>query len=64
MLVFIERTDETHEREFTGTAQALLEELAINPVTVIVAADQALIPLDTDISSAERIDILTIVSGG
>jgi sulfur carrier protein ThiS len=64
MNIFIEREGETRELEFTGTAEQLLEELNINPVTVIVAADLALIPLDTDISGAKRVDILTIVSGG
>lgn len=64
MIIFIEKTNETHERDFTGTAQALLEELDINPVTVIVAADKKLIPLETDISAAKKIEVLTIVSGG
>ncbi len=64
MNIIIERTNTTIEREFTGTAAALLDDLKINPVTVIVAADGMLVPLDTNISSAKEINILTIVSGG
>jgi sulfur carrier protein ThiS len=64
MIISIEKTNERLERDFQGTAQQLLEELKINPVTVIVAADKKLVPLETDISGAKRIDILAIVSGG
>lgn len=64
MHIFIEKTNETHERDFSGSAKELLETLNINPVTVIVAADRKLVPLDTDISTAKKVDILTIVSGG
>ena len=64
MIIFIEKTEETLERDFKGTAKELLEALDINPVTVIVAADRKLVPLETDITNAKKIDILAIVSGG
>lgn len=64
MHIFIEKTGETLERDFTGSAEALLETLDINPVTVIVAADKKLIPINTDISNAKKVEVLTIVSGG
>lgn len=64
MQVIIEKTKEKKELQFAGTAQELLKQLSINPITVIVAADKKLISLDTDISKAERIDILSVVSGG
>ena len=64
MIIFIEKTEETLERDFKGTAKELLEVLDINPVTVIVAADRKLVPLETDITNAKKIDILAIVSGG
>lgn len=64
MHIFIEKTGVKEERDFTGTAQALLKELNINHTTVIVAVDRKLVPLDTDISQAKKIDILSIVSGG
>jgi sulfur carrier protein ThiS len=64
MIIHIEKTGESLEREFRGTAKELLEELKINPVTVIVAADKELVPLDTDITDVKRVDVLTIVSGG
>ena len=64
MHIIIEKSSEVINRDFTGSAAALLDALKINPVTVIVAADGALIPFDTDISDAKEIHILTIVSGG
>ncbi len=64
MIIFIEKTGETQERDFSGSAKELVESFDINPVTVIVAADRKLIPIDTDISAAKKVDILTIVSGG
>lgn len=64
MIIFIEKSNETFERDFAGTAEQLLDQLDINPVTVIVAADKKLIPIQTDISAAKKVEILTIVSGG
>lgn len=64
MQVSIEKTQESKELEFQGTAEALLQQLDINPTTVIVAADRKLVPLDKDISQAKQIDILSVVSGG
>jgi len=64
MKIVIEKTGETIQKDFRGTAEELLAELEINPVTVIVAADRALIPLETVVSDAKEIQILTIVSGG
>ena len=64
MKIIIERSGEVVTRDYSGNASTLLDELGINPVTVIVAADGTLVPLDTDISAATDIHILTIVSGG
>lgn len=64
MQIAIEKTGEKKELAFRGTAESLLKQLGINHTTVIVAADKKLIPLDTDISNAKKIDILSIVSGG
>ena len=64
MQVIIEKTGEKKELAFKGTADQLLRKFDINPVTVIVAADKKLIPLETDISAAKRIDVLSVVSGG
>lgn len=64
MHIHIEKSDKELELNFTGTAKQLLEKLGINPVTVIVALDKKLIPLETTISDAKHIDILSVVSGG
>lgn len=64
MLIQIEKTKEKRELDFSGTVQELLVKLGINHTTVIVAADKILVPLDTDISNAKKIDVLSVVSGG
>ena len=64
MLVTIEKTQEEKELAFSGTADALLKHLSINPVTVIIAADKKLVPLNSDISNAKHVEILSVVSGG
>jgi sulfur carrier protein ThiS len=64
MLIAIEKTQEKKELTFKGTAGDLLKQLNINHTTVIVAADKKLVPLETDISHAKKIDVLSIVSGG
>lgn len=64
MEIFIERQSETIERAFSGTAAQLLADLNVNPQTVLVVCDGQLITEDEDVSSAERIELLTVVSGG
>jgi sulfur carrier protein ThiS len=64
MLVVIEKTQESTELEFSGTAEQLLKQLGISPLSVIVAADRKLVPLEKDISDCKQIDILSVVSGG
>lgn len=64
MQIHIEKTGETKEVVFQGTAKQLLDKLAINHTTVIIAADRKLVALESDVSKAKRIDILSVVSGG
>lgn len=64
MQIYIDKTDEQKEISFSGSAQDLLKELEINPETVIIAANGALITLDTELSGEEDIKIISVLSGG
>lgn len=64
MKITIERSGEEQERDFTGTAQQLLDDLEINPQTVLVLKDGTLVPEDEDLTGAAHVKIVTVVSGG
>lgn len=64
MKVFIERTKEEHELQFSGTVRQLLNELKINPEVVLVSRNNELLT-DTDkVTGKDSIKILSVVSGG
>ena len=64
MQVFIQKTNTSVEHESNGSVRELLISLSINPEFVIVAKDGVLVTLDDSVEGAERIDILSVVSGG
>ncbi len=64
MHVTIDRPEEEHELEFEGTAAELMEELDVNPETVLVSKDGEVVTPDTDISDAEEVQFVSVVSGG
>lgn len=64
MNVFIERTKEEKTLSFSGTAQALLESLGINPETVLVLKNEVLVTEDEQLEDNDEIKILTVISGG
>ncbi|MFH1848711.1 MAG: MoaD/ThiS family protein [archaeon] len=64
MRVYIEREEKGLSLEFRGTAGSLLKRLKINPETVIVVRDDALIPLETRLKSGDDLKILSVISGG
>jgi thiamine biosynthesis protein ThiS len=64
MKVFVERTQEQREIEFSGTVKELLEKLDINPETVIVSRDDELVTGSDTIQTGDNIKILSVISGG
>lgn len=62
--IHIEKTGEKKTLTFKGTVESLLKQLNINPVTVIVAADKKLVPMEHELDGTKHIDILSVVSGG
>ncbi len=64
MKVYIERDDDWRTVSFSGSAADLCRMLSVNPQTVLVVKDDELVPEDEDITGAEEIKLITVVSGG
>ncbi|MDP3916891.1 MAG: MoaD/ThiS family protein [Nanoarchaeota archaeon] len=62
---FIEREKRTVETSINNpTIKSLLEELKINPVTVIVTINGEVCTEEEKICSKDKVNILSVVSGG
>ena len=64
MKVYIERSNENKTLDFSGNAEELCDELGVNPQTVLIIKDGELITEDIDVTNAETIKLITVVSGG
>jgi len=64
MKVFIERERATKELQFSGRVGELLEELGINPETVVVVRNGEVVTEDEKISDNDEMKIISVVSGG
>ena len=64
MHIYIERSKEKKNIDFTGTVAALLNHLNINSEAVLVSRNNELLTEDDVIESADNIQILSVVSGG
>jgi len=64
MNIFVERTGKQHALEFTGTVSELLEQLKVNPETVLVSRDGQLLVVSDKVSPQDTLQILSVVSGG
>lgn len=64
MQVFIEKTGVLIEVEHTGTARTLLERIEVNPEVVLIVKDGTLITPEDTLNGAQRIELLSVISGG
>ena len=64
MKLFTESDNKTSKMVFNGTAKELLDQLKINPVTVIVIKNDELITLDEKLTDKDFVRILEVISGG
>ena len=64
--IFVDRNnlDKTVELDDKSTVSDLLNELKINPVTVIVSRNNELILEDEKLNNNDEIKILSVISGG
>lgn len=64
MKVYYDKTRETQELEFRGTAGELLEKLDINSETVVITQNGTIITQDDEVANEDEIKLLSVVSGG
>lgn len=64
MEIFIEKQGKSVEMDFLGTAKELLDKIEVNPETVIIVKDGALITEEDTVDDAKRLDLLSVISGG
>ena len=64
MKVFIERENKNKKLKFSGKVSDLLLQLKLNPATVLVAKNNALVTEDDTLSDKDEVKILSVISGG
>jgi len=64
MKLYIQKTGKSSEIKYSGSVDALLKKLKVNPETVIVTKNGKLVAEDETVSDSDDIEILQVVSGG
>ncbi len=64
MRIVSERDSSVREIAFSGTVEALLSELSINPETVVVVREDVILSAEEEVSDGDTITLLSVVSGG
>lgn len=64
MDVFIEREKKRMSLSFAGTVADLLDRLKINAETVLVAKNGTIVTEKDEVGDADKVSILSVVSGG
>lgn len=64
MNIFIERTQESMEKSFSGPAVNLLKELHTSSEEVLIIRNGALVTEDEVLEDSDTIKLLSIISGG
>lgn len=64
MQVFIERTQQRQELEFSGVAKDLLQELHIGTEEVLIIRNGTLVTEDETLETTDEIRLLSVISGG
>ncbi|MFH1917148.1 MAG: MoaD/ThiS family protein [Nanoarchaeota archaeon] len=64
MRVFIERTGERKEVKCDGLVRDLLKMLEVNPETVLIVRNGAVVTEEDKLDEGDEIKLLSVVSGG
>ncbi len=64
MKIYIQKSQERKNIRFSGPARSLLTKLKINPETVIVTANGALVTDEAVLKDSDDVEVLQVVSGG
>lgn len=62
--ILIEKDQKTIDLEPRGSAKELCYQLGVNPETVLIVKDGILITEEDSVEGAERIELLSVISGG
>jgi len=62
--VFIEKEGKTITVDANGSARNLVVSVGVNPETVLIVKDGVLITEEESVKDAEKIELLSVVSGG
>lgn len=64
MKIFIEKTNESIEKTFSGKGKDLLKQLKINSETILLVRNKELITEEDILEDSNNIKILSVISGG
>ncbi|RJQ17982.1 thiamine biosynthesis protein ThiS [Candidatus Woesearchaeota archaeon] len=64
MKLFIERENKHNEMDFKGSVKELLQKLEINPETVLVVKNDALVQEDEALQNTDVVKLISVISGG
>jgi sulfur carrier protein ThiS len=64
MEVFLQKEGKKLDVEHRGSAKSLLERLGVNPEVVLIVKDGVLVTEAETIDDAEKIELLSVISGG
>lgn len=64
MKVFIQKDNKTIEIEGKKSVKKVLQQLDINPETVLVVRDGELLTQDTILEENDEIEVISVISGG
>ncbi len=64
MKIFIERENSKKNLRFNGTVSKLLQQLKLNPSTVLVARNNTLVTESDGLIDSDEVKILSVISGG
>jgi len=64
MKVFVEKNSKNLELKFNGQVDDLLKELEVNSEEVIIVRNGTLVTTDEKLDDKDKIEILSVVSGG
>lgn len=64
MDIFIERQGKKVSVPFSGKGKSLLAKLGINPETVLIVKNKAVVPDDEELGEGDEVELLSVISGG
>lgn len=64
MKIFVERENKSKQIKFNGKVSQLLQQLKLNPTTVLVSRNNNLVTESDVLKDTDEVKILSVISGG